>query len=70
MDSNLADIKNNRNFILVIKQNVTIILPQYRYGIKGENNGGKGEVLLATWQYYLVGWINLHHHLVFLLISL
>jgi len=25
--------------------------------------------LLATWQYYLVGWINLHNHLVFLLIS-
>jgi hypothetical protein len=24
----------------------------------------------ATWQYYLVGWINLHNHLVFLLISL
>jgi hypothetical protein len=41
VDSNLVDIKNNRNFILVIKQNVTIILPQYRYGIKGENNEGK-----------------------------
>ena len=26
--------------------------------------------MLATWQYYLVGWIYLHHHLVFLLISL
>jgi hypothetical protein len=23
--------------------------------------------LLATWQYYLVGWINLHNRLVFLL---
>mgnify|MGYP000462814287 CR=1 FL=1 len=26
--------------------------------------------MLATWQYYLVGWINLHNHLVFLLKSL
>ena len=26
--------------------------------------------MLVTWQYYLVGWINLHNHLVFLLISL
>jgi hypothetical protein len=26
--------------------------------------------MLATWQYYLVGWIYLYYHLVFLLISL
>ena len=26
--------------------------------------------MLATWQYYLVGWIDLHNHLVFLLKSL
>jgi hypothetical protein len=30
--------KSKRSFF------IPIILPQYRYGIKGENNGGKGEV--------------------------
>ena len=37
-------IKNNSFGISALIQIILIILPQYRYAIKGENKEGKGEV--------------------------
>ena len=42
-ESAIDELKNARN-IDVTRIFITITLPRYRYGIKGENNEGKGEV--------------------------